>query len=153
MPLKERLTEDMKSAMRGASSDPEQRIRLSTIRLLISETKNAEIMKRSDLTDEEVTDIIQRQIKRRKEATEQYRKGGREDLAEKEEKEAAILSGYLPEQLSDDEIRRLIKEVVQETGATSVRDMGKVMSNLMPKVRGKADGKHVNELASEILKE
>jgi uncharacterized protein YqeY len=139
--------------MRGASADPGQRIKLSTIRLLLSEIKNAEILKKGALSDDEVVDVIQRQVKRRKEAIEQYRKGGREDLAEKEEKEATILSSYLPEQLSDEEIIDLIKEAIKETGATSVKDTGRVMGTLMPKVRGKADGKRVNRLASEILKE
>lgn len=150
--IKERLNEDMKSAMRAASADPEQRIRLSTIRLLNAEIKNAEILKKKELTDDEILEIIQRQVKRRKEAIEQYRKGNREDLAEKEEKEIAVLNNYLPEQFTDDELRALIKEAIQETGATSPREMGKVMSNLMPKVRGKADGKRVSELASELLK-
>jgi len=142
----------MKSAMRLAPSDPEQKIRLSTIRLLMSEIKNAEILKKDELSDDEITDVIQRQIKRRKEAAEQYKKGGREDLAEKEDKEAGVLANYLPEQLSDDELREIIKGAIQETGATSPKEMGKVMSVVMPKVRGRADGKRVNQLAAEFLK-
>lgn len=152
MSLKDRLSEDLKSAMRGAPSDPEQRVRLSTIRLLNAEIKNAEIAKKGELSDDEITEIVQRQIKRRKEAAEQYKKGNRGDLAEKEEKEAAILANYLPEQLSDEEIRRLAEKAVQETGAASVKDMGKVMGKLMPEVRGKADGKRVNEIVSGLLR-
>lgn len=138
--------------MRRASSDPEQKLRVSTIRLLNAEIKNAEITKRGELGDDEVMEIVQRQIKRRKEAAEQYKKGNRVDLAEKEEKEAVILADYLPKQLSDEEIRRLAEKAVQETGAASVKDMGKVMGKLMPEVRGKADGKRVNEIVSEMLK-
>lgn len=152
MSLKERLDEDLKSAMRGQRTDPEQRIRVSTIRFLNAEIKNAEILKKEELTDEEIQDIIQRQIKRRKDSIEQYKKGGREDLAEKEAKEEKILASYLPEQLSDEEIRELAKKAIEETGAMSPKEMGKVMSKLMPEVRGKADGKGVSRIASELLK-
>jgi len=152
MSLRERLDEDLKSAMRGQRTDPEQRIRVSTIRFLNAEIKNAEILKKEELTDEEIQDIIQRQIKRRKDSIEQYKKGGREDLAEKEAKEEKILSSYLPEQLSDEEIRELARKAIEETGAASPKEMGKVMSKLMPEVRGKADGKRVSQIASELLK-
>lgn len=152
MSLKDRLSEDLKSAMRAASSDPDQRIRVSTIRFLNAEIKNAEITKKSQLTDEEIVEIIQRQIKRRRESVEQYRKGNREDLAEKEESEAKILAGYLPKQLTDDEIRELAKRAIKDTGAASIKEMGKVMSKLMPEIRGRADGKRVNEIVSELLK-
>jgi len=152
MLLKERLSEDLKSAMRGQKTDPEQKIRVSTIRFLNAEIKNAEILKKEELNDDEIQDIIQRQIKRRKDSIEQYKKGGREDLAEKEAKEEKILASYLPEQLSDEEIRELAKKAIEETGATSPKEMGKVMSKLMPEVRGKADGKRVSQIASELLK-
>lgn len=151
MSLKERLNEDMKSAMRQASADPEQKLVLSTIRLLMSELKNAEIVKKESLVDDEIIEVVQRQIKRRNEAAEQYRKGDREELAEKEEKEAAVLAGYLPEQLSDEELTRLIKEAIEATGATAPKDMGRVMGKLMPQVKGKADGKRVNELTLELM--
>ena len=151
MSLKERLNEDMKSAMRQASADPEQKLVLSTIRLLMSELKNAEIVKKESLVDDEVIEVVQRQIKRRNEAAEQYRKGDREELAEKEEKEAAVLARYLPEQLSDEELTRLIKEAIEATGATAPKDMGKVMGKLMPQVKGKADGKRVNQLTLELM--
>ncbi|MDI6816076.1 MAG: GatB/YqeY domain-containing protein [Actinomycetota bacterium] len=153
MSLKERLNEDMKSAMRQASADPEQKLVLSTIRLLMSELKNAEIVKKESLADDEVIEVVQRQIKRRNEAAEQYRKGDREELAEKEEKEAAVLSGYLPEQLSDEELTRLIKDAIEATGATAPKDMGKVMGKLMPQVKGKADGKRVNQLTLELMQQ
>ncbi|MDP2210708.1 MAG: GatB/YqeY domain-containing protein [Candidatus Aquicultor sp.] len=153
MSLKDRLNEDMKSAMRQASADPEQKLVLSTIRLLMAELKNAEIVKKDSLADDEVIEVVQRQIKRRNEAVEQYRKGNREELAEKEEKEAAVLAGYLPEQLSDEELTRLIKEAIEATGATAPKDMGRVMGKLMPQVKGKADGKRVNQLTLELMRQ
>lgn len=152
MSIKDRLKEDLKSAMRGAASDPQQKIRLSTVRLLNADIKNAEIMKKGELSEDEIVEIIQRQIKRRKESTEQYRKGGREDLAEKEEKEAAVLSDYLPAQLSDEELKALVEDAIKQTGATSPKEMGKVMGILMPRVKGKADGGRVSKMASELLK-
>jgi len=151
--LKDRLNEDMKSAMRQASADPEQKLVLSTIRLLMSELKNAEIVKKESLVDDEVIEVVQRQIKRRNEAVEQFRKGNREELAVKEEKEAAVLAGYLPEQLSDEELTRLIKEAIEATGATAPKDMGRVMGKLMPQVKGKADGKRVNQLTLELMRQ
>jgi len=138
--------------MRGAQSDPQQKLRLSTIRLLNADIKNVEIMKKAELTDEEVIAVIQRQIKSRKDSIEQYGKGGRRDLVEKEEKEAAVLLDYLPEQLSDEELKTLVEEAIRETGATSPKDMGKVMGALMPRVKGKAEGGRVSKMASELLK-
>ncbi|HEY3374837.1 MAG TPA: GatB/YqeY domain-containing protein [Candidatus Aquicultor sp.] len=151
MPIKDQLNEDMKSAMRAAAGNPDEKIRLGTIRFLNAELKNAEITKKEPLSDEEILEVIQRQIKRRRESIEQYRKGGRNDLADKEEKESAVLAGYLPEQLSDDELRTIIKGAVEQTGASTKREMGKVMAIVMPQVKGKADGRRVNEVASEFL--
>ncbi len=152
MSIKDRLKEDLKSAMRGAVSDPWQKIRLSTIRVLNAEIKNAEIMKKGELTDEEVIAIVQRQIKSRKESIEQYGKGGRQDLVEKEEAEAAVLLDYLPQQLSDEELQAIVEEAIRETGATSPKDMGKVMGAVMPGVKGRAEGGRISKMASELLK-
>lgn len=146
MGLKEELSTDMKDAMRAGD-----KLRLSTIRFLLSELKNAEIAKGEELSDEEAVEVVQRQIKRRRESIEQYKKGGREDLAEKELAEAAILEEYLPEQLTDEEIIAVIKEAISQTGASSKKEMGKVMGAVMPKVKGKADGARVSRLASELL--
>lgn len=148
MSLKSQLSEDMKAAMRAG-----EKIRLSTIRLLNAEIKNAEIDKGEELSDDEVIGLVQRQIKRRREASEQYRKGGREELALKEEAEAAILEEYLPAQLSDDELSAIIREAVSQMGATSKKEMGKVMGVVMPKVKGRADGTRVSRLTSELLPE
>lgn len=154
MSLKERINEDMKSAMKaaGGGADPDARIKLDTIRLLNSEIKNAEIQKKAELAEDEMVEIIQRQLKRRREAIELYKKGGREDLVAKEEKESVVLASYLPEQLSDDDLRKFIQDAIIETGAKTPKEMGKLMSVLMPKVKGKADGRRVNEIALEFLK-
>lgn len=146
MGLKVKLSTDMKDAMRAGD-----KLRLSTIRFLLSELKNAEIAKGEELSDEETVEIVQRQIKRRREAIDQYRKGGREDLAEKEEAEASILERYLPKQLTDEEIIAVIEEAISQTGASSKKEMGKVMGAVMPKVKGKADGARVSRLVSERL--
>lgn len=154
MSLKDRINEDMKSAMKaaGGGADPAARIKLDTIRFLNSEIKNAEIQKHGELTEEEITEVVQRQIKRRREAIEQYQKGGRQDLVEKEEKEAEMLAAYLPEQLSDDDLRALVQEAIKETGAQSPKEMGKVMNVLMPKIKGRADGRRVSEITSGFLR-
>jgi uncharacterized protein len=146
MTLKEQLTEEMKQSMK--SSD---KLRLSTIRLLLSEIKNAEIRKQGDLTDEETLGIVAKEVRRRKEAIEGFEKGGRQDLVDKETLELEILRGYLPEQLSEEDLKRIIKEIIEEVGASSPADLGKVMGSLMPRVKGKADGKLVNQLAREML--
>ncbi len=146
MGLKDELASDMKSAMRSGD-----KLRLSTIRLLLSEFKNAEIAKGVELSDEEAVEIVQRQIKKRREAISQYRKGGREDLAEKEEAEADILERYLPEQLTDEEIISAIEEAISQTGAASKKEMGKVMGAVMSKIKGRADGARVSRLVSQLL--
>ncbi len=153
MVLKDELTEDMKQALRLAGKDPAERLRLSTLRLLLSEIKNAEIAKHEALSDDEVLTIVQRQVKRRNESIEQYEKGGRQDLVDKETKEKRFLEAYLPEQLSEEEIRAIVVEAVEQTGAASPRDTGRVMGVVMPKVKGKADGKLVSQAVQEVLEE
>ncbi len=146
MGLKERIMADMKEAMKAKDT-----VRLSTLRLLLSEIKNKEIDKRGELTDDEILAVIQKAVKQRRESIQQYKDGGREDLAEKEQKELEVLEAYLPQPLSEEELISLIDEVIKEVGATSMRDMGKVMREIMPKVRGRADGKLVNELVKKRL--
>ncbi len=146
MGLKERIMADMKEAMKAKDT-----VRLSTLRLLLSEIKNKEIDKRGELTDDEILAVIQKAVKQRRESIQQYKDGGREDLAEKEQKELEVLEAYLPQPLSEEELMSLIDEVIKEVGATSMRDMGKVMREIMPKVRGRADGKLVNELVKKRL--
>ncbi len=146
MGIKEKIMADLKEAMKSKDMD-----KVSTLRLLLSEIKNKEIDKRGELTDEEIYAVIQKSVKQRKESIEQYRSGGREDLVEKEQKELEILEKYLPEQLSEDELERIIDEAIKETEATTLKDLGKVMRVVMPKVKGRADGKLVNEMVRKKL--
>ncbi len=146
MGVKEKIMADLKEAMKSKDMD-----KVSTLRLLLSEIKNKEIDKRGELTDEEIYAVIQKSVKQRKESIEQYRSGGREDLVEKEQKELEILEKYLPEQLSEDELERIIDEAIKETEATTLKDLGKVMRVVMPKVKGRADGKLVNEMVRKKL--
>ena len=125
--------------------------RVSVLRFLLSSIKYREIEKKDPLDDDEVLAEITSSAKRRRESMEAFAEGGRMDLVEKEESELAILQEYLPEQLSPDEVRGVVQEVVQAVGATGASDFGKVMKDLMPRLRGKADGKLVGEIVKEAL--
>ncbi|GGH45157.1 uncharacterized protein YqeY [Paenibacillus sp. JGP012] len=146
MNLSERLNEDMKQAMKS-----KDKFRLSTIRLIRSTIKNLEIDLKRDLDDNEVLDILSREIKQRKDALQEFGKAGREELAANAEAEIEILIQYLPEQLTEEEIKVIVQQTIQETGASSKAEMGKVMAALMPKVKGKADGKLVNQAVQQFL--
>jgi uncharacterized protein len=146
MGLKIEIQEAMKAAMKAGDH-----LTLSTLRLLLSALHNEEIKCRRELTTEEIHKTISTLCKQRTEAMELFRKGGRTELAEKEEAELRILQRLLPQPLSEDEVRALIKSSIEEIGATNVQDLGKLMKQLMPKVSGRSDGKRVNELAKEIL--
>jgi hypothetical protein len=150
--LKEKIISDMKEALRKAGQDQSEKVKLATLRLLLSEIKNEEIKQQKELAEEEIYTIIQRQIKKREEAIEQYTKGNRSDLATKEEREALILKQYLPEQLSDEEIKEKAKAVIDQVGAHSMKDIGKVMGILMPQIKGRADGRRVSKIVGELLK-
>ncbi len=125
--------------------------RVSVLRFLLSSIKYREIEKKDPLDDDEVLAEITSSAKRRRESMEAFAEGDRMDLVEKEESELAILQEYLPEQLSPDEVRGVVQEVVQAVGATGASDFGKVMKELMPRLRGKADGKLVGEIVKEAL--
>lgn len=146
MNLSERLNEDMKQAMKS-----KDKFKLSNIRMVRSTIKNLEIDLKRSLDDSEVLDIIGREIKQRKDALQDFEKAGREDLAADAKAEIEFLSAYLPEQLSEEEIKVIVQQTIQETGASSKADMGKVMSALMPKVKGRADGKLVNQVVQQFL--
>ena len=146
MSLKDRLIQDMKEAMKARDQ-----LRLSTLRLLISEIKNKEIEAKGELKDEDILAIIQKAVKQRQDSIAQYEKGGRQDLADKEKAELEILKAYLPEELSQEEILEIIDQAIAATGASSPKEMGKVMREVMPKVKGRADGKVVNELVRKRL--
>ncbi len=148
MNTKERLRLEMKESLKAGD-----KLRLSTIRMMLSEMGNAEIAKRDELSEEEMLAVVSREAKRRKEAIEEYGKAGRQDLVDKESFEYSIIESYLPRQLEEAEIRRIIEEAVEETGTSSPGDLGKVMSVVMPRLKGKADGKKVNLMAREILGE
>ncbi len=142
----DQLQADMKDAMR--SGDAERR---DTLRMVIAAAQNAAKDKREPLTDEEALGVITREVKKRRESIAAYRDAGRDDLADQEQSEVDILSPYLPEQLGEDEVRALVVEAIAAAGATSQRDMGKVMGQLMPKVKGRADGKLVSSLVNQEL--
>lgn len=146
MSLQEKLQEDLKAAMKSKDSR-----RLSVIRLAKAAIKNTEIAKKKELGDDEVLEVLNREVKQRRDAIPEFQKGNRPDLVENLEAEIAILMEYLPQQMSEEEIRQAVKEVVAAVGAKDARDMGKVMGALMPKVRGKADGRLVNQVVKELL--
>lgn len=115
------------------------------------ELKTEELEKESQLSDEEVLDVISSEIKKRKESIVEFEKGGRKELVDKEKQEAEILQKYLPEQLPEEEVKKLVLEAIAKTGAKEMKDMGKVMAELMPKVKGKADGSLVSKIVKESL--
>lgn len=147
MSLKEQIQNDLTEAMKAKDET-----KTSTLRMLKAEIMKYEVSGADkEATDEVVTSIIQKQVKQRKDSEEQFRNGGREEMADKEAKEAEILQTYLPEQMSEDEIRAIIEEGIASTGASGKGDMGKVMGAIMPKLKGKADGKLVNQIVMEKL--
>ncbi len=146
MGLEERLVEEMKQAMR--SND---KLRLSTIRMIRSSIKNKEIELRKKLDDEGIFKVIQGMVRKSEESIEQFKAGGRMDLVEKEQKEVETMKSFLPQPLSHEEILRIIDQSIQETQASSLKDLGKVMKSVMPKLEGKADGKLINQLVKEKL--
>ena len=148
MSIKDRLTEDMKLAMKEKEAG---KFRLSVIRMVRASIKNAEIDRKKELADDEVLDIIAKEVKLRRDAAEEFSRGNRQDLADNVQREAAILMDYLPAQLSEAEIRALVSAAVTQVGAASVKDMGKVMAVLMPQTKGRADGKLVNLIVKEFL--
>ena len=146
MTLRERLHDDTTAAMRSGDS-----LRRDTLRMVQSAIYNVEKAKQVTLSEDEVLGVVAKEVKTRRESVEAFRNGGREDLATKEEAEIAILSGYLPQPLTDDELRALVDEAVAASGATSSRDMGKVMGILSPKIRGRADGKVASGMVAQAL--
>ena len=148
MSLKEQLTEDMKQAMKAKEAG---KLRLSVIRMVRSAIKNVEIDSKKELAEEGVLDIVSKEVKMRRDSMEEFKKANRQDLVDQLEQEIAILLPYLPQQLTEAEVRALVSEAVAASGATSPKDMGKVMALLMPNVKGRADGKLVNNIVRELL--
>lgn len=146
MSLKEKLQSDLKEAMRA-----KENFRRDVIRLINSSIKQIEVDERRELSDEDVIKILQKSAKQRNDSITQYKNGNREDLAEKESNELKIIESYLPKQLEDSELEDEIKKVIAETGASSIKDMGKVMGVASKKLAGKADGKRVSEVVKRLL--
>lgn len=146
MSIQAKLMDDMKAAMKAGD-----KLRLETIRGIRSQMKNYEIDKGRPLTAEDEIQVLLSAAKKRRESIEQFRLVNRLDRAAEEEKELEIIQGYLPKQMSEDEILALVNQVIQEVGATSSRDMGKVMGKIMPQIKGKADGKVVQGIVQKKL--
>ncbi len=146
MTLRERVTEDMKSAMKAREAD-----RLATIRLLLAAMKQREVDERITLDDAGVVAVVEKMLKQRRDSVQQYEQAGRADLADREKAEMAILSGYLPQQLADAELEAIVAEAVAASGAKAPSDMGKVMAVVKPKVAGRADMGKVSALVKAKL--
>jgi uncharacterized protein YqeY len=146
MSLSEQLNEDMKRAMKN-----QDKFSLSVIRMIRSAIKNVEIDQKKTLDDNEVLDILNREIKQRKDSLQEFEKAGRDDLAETLKKELEVIAVYMPEQLTEEEIKAVVSQTIQETGVSSKAELGKLMSALMPKVKGRADGRLVNQIVQQLL--
>ena len=146
MTLKERLQSDTTAAMRSGDALRRDVLRMASNAIYLIEKRQGK-----PLSDDEELQVLSREVKTRRESVEAFRAAGREDLATKEESEIAVLSGFLPESLTEDELRALIAEAISATGAASARDLGKVMGWLAPRTRGRADGKRVSELVAQAL--
>ena len=146
MGLEERLVEEMKQAMKSNN-----KAKLSTIRMIRSAVKNKEIELRKPLDDDGIFRVIQGMVKKNEESIEQFKAGGRMDLVEKETKEIETMKSYLPQPLSREEVLKIIDQTIEETKASSLKDLGKVMKSVMPKLGGKVDGALVNQLVKERL--
>jgi uncharacterized protein YqeY len=146
MSLLKRLDEDLKAAMKRSDA-----VSLSALRMAKAAIKNQQIEKGHELSDDEIVAVFSSMAKQRRESIEQFSRGGREDLAERERQELSVLQSYMPAQLSNEEVERLIIQAIQESSARSEADMGRVMKLLMPKIKGVADGKWVNTRVKELL--
>ncbi|WP_456485734.1 GatB/YqeY domain-containing protein [Hydrogenimonas sp.] len=144
--LKEKLQSDLKKAMKEKDT-----FKRDVIRFVMSAIKQIEVDERKELTDADIEAIIVKQIKQRNDAIAQFKEGGREDLVEKNEKELEILRSYLPEPMSEDEVRATLEEIVKETGASGMKDMGKVMAAAKEKIGARAEGRVINRIAKELL--
>ncbi|WP_448531031.1 GatB/YqeY domain-containing protein [Pseudothermotoga sp.] len=146
MDLKAKLNQDLKEALKAKDE-----AKLRTVRMLLAAIKNFEVEKMGPATDEEIFQIMSKEIKKRQEAIEMYEKGGRPDLAQAEKQEIEVIQSYMPNQLSEEEIRELARKVISEMNLKSPKDVGTAMKVIMPQVKGRADGKLVNKIVSELL--
>jgi uncharacterized protein YqeY len=146
MSLYDDIIQDLTSAIKGRDKE-----KLSVLRGLKTAIKNKQVELRQELNEDQIRGVISSEIKKRKEAIEVFNRGSRPDLADKEEAELKILSGYLPPQLSGEEIKEILAHVIEELSASGPKDLGRVMKSAMPKLAGRADGREVNQLARELL--
>lgn len=146
MSLKQKLQEDLKSSMKNKDTNKK-----SVITLIRASIKQYEVDNRVELGDEEIIDLIAKQLKQTRDSREEFAKAGREDLVAKAEAEIEVLKEYLPQQLSEEELNEIVISTISELGATSMKDMKNIMSSIMPKVKGRADGKLINELVKKNL--
>ena len=144
--LKQRIDQDSKEALKTKDS-----LRLNVLRMIRSDIRYKEIEKRSELSDDDVISVLSSSIKKRKDSIEQFEKGGRDDLASKEKMELEVISKYMPDQLTDEELNKIITQAIKDVDAAGPPDLGKVMKQIMPNVRGRADGKKVKLLVSSRL--
>ena len=148
MPIKTKLEEDLKDAMRSGDT-----VRRSVIRLIRSAIKNEEISLQKDLGDEDILKVLNRQVKQRHDSIDAFTQGNRLDMVQKEQDEVSVILEYLPKQLSTVEITDLVKKKIREIGAEDIGDIGRVMSRIMPELQGKASGKDVKDIAEKFLKQ
>jgi len=146
MTLKNSIQETLKKALKQ-----QRRAEVATLRLLLSEIKNAEIAQQKPADDNKVLDIVAKEVKRRRESIEAFKRGNRSDLVAQEEAELSVLMSYLPEQMSREEIVAAARQAIDAVGAKGLSDRGRIMSHPMPQLKGKADGKEVNEIVTELL--
>ena len=149
MSIKDQLTADMKQAMKDREAG---KLRLAVIRMVRANIKNVEINDKRELTDDEVLAVLMKEGKMRQVSLVEFEKAGRDELVAQAKEEIAILKKYLPEALSDDELKAIVAGVVAEVGATTMKDMGKVMPAVMAKTKGRADGKRINAIVRDLLK-
>lgn len=147
MSLQERLMEDLKSSMKNRD-----KVKKDCITMIRAAIKQREVDERVELSEEDIVEIIAKQVKQKRDAIEDFKKGQRDDLVDLTEKEIDILLEYLPRQLAEEEIDEIVKEAIEQVGANTIKDMGKVMSIIMPKVKGRADGGLVNKIVKQYLK-
>ena len=146
MEIQDRLSQDLKTAMKA-----KEKVKVETIRMVRAQLKDFQIAKRDELTEEDEISVLINAAKKRKEALELYEKSDRQDLIEQEKQELEIISAYLPAQLSKEEVEKVVLKVIEEVGASSLQDLGKVMGATMKDLRGKADGRMVQEIVREKL--
>lgn len=147
MPLKEKLMADLKEAMKSKN-----KVNKDVITMVRAAIKQKEVDERVELGDADVIDIIAKQIKQKKDSISDFEKGNRQDLIDLTNEEIKILLEYLPPQLSDEELDSIVQKAVEQTGAQTKKDLGKLMALIMPQIKGKADGKHVNEIVAKYIK-